>query len=132
MDVNTETMKQHVYLFAAGATLSQMRPSGFRGDKTLQTWDTCLTAILYAGNADRAQKTFEDWCQTPREGEDPVQTEIKKLVGAELIDQLLTEAGGREWDWPGISERLVESSPTMEGEAEAPPATEEAGYWVDV
>jgi len=131
MNANTETIK-HAYLFAAGATLSQMRPSGFRGDKTLQTWDTCLTAILYAGNAEQAQKTFEDWCQTPREGEDPVQTEIKKMVGVELIDQLLTESGGGQLDCPAISARLIESIPTIETEAQTSTTTEDPGYWVDV
>ena len=125
-------MKQHGYLFAAGVTLSQLRPSGFRGDKTLQTWDTCLTAILYAGDVDRAQKAFEDWCQAPREGQDPTQTEFKKFVRAELIDQLLTESGGKQFDWPEILNRWIALIPTIETEAEATTTTEDPGYWVDI
>src|SRR5205807_2682005 len=122
-------VKQTAYLFTAGATLSQMRP-GLRGGKTLQTWDTCMTAIVYGGDAARAQKTFEDWCQAPREG--AVQTEIKRIAGAELIDHLLTESGGQQLDWPSISQRFIESMPSIETEAEAPAAAEDPGYWVDV
>jgi len=124
----------NAYLFSAGVTLSQMRPSGTRGSKTLQTWDTCMTAIIHGGDADRAQKTFEDWCQTPREGGDAVHTEIKLIVCAEMIDHLLTELGDQQLNWPGISERLFGSVPTIEPETEAPAAAEDPGegYWVDV
>src|SRR6266566_9813662 len=128
-------MKQIGYLFTAGVTQSQMRPSpGLRGGKSLQSWDTCMSAIVYGGDAARAQTTFENWCQGPREGEDPVQTEIKKIVGAELVEQLLTESGGRQLDWPEISRTLMELESTIGTEAEPATATEDLGegYWVDV
>jgi len=67
-------MKLNGYLFNAGVTLSQMLPvPGIRGGKSLQTWDTCVSAIVYGGDAEPAQKTFEDWCRAPREGEEPMQ-----------------------------------------------------------
>jgi hypothetical protein len=124
-------VKQSGFLFTAGVTVSQMLSTGSRGDKTLRTWDTCSTAIIYGGDAVGAQKTFEDWCQAAREGEDPAQTEIKKIVGAELIDQLLTESGGQEFDWPAVSQRFKDSIPTIETETEAPSAAEDPGSWVD-
>jgi len=128
-------MKQIGYLFTAGVTQSQMRPSpGLRGGKSLQSWDTCMSAIVYGGDAARAQTTFENWCQGPREGEDPVQTEIKKIVGAELIEQLLTESGSQPLDWPGISQTFMESMSPIETEAEEESTTTDlgAGYWLDV
>jgi len=128
-------MKQIGYLFTAGVTQSQMRPSrGLRGGKSLQSWDTCMSAIVYGGDAARAQTTFENWCQGPREGEDPVQTEIKKIVGAELIEQLLTESGSQPLDWPGVSQTFMESMSPVETEAEEEITTSDLreGYWVDV
>ena len=122
------------YLFTAGVTLSQTLPSGSRSGKSLQTWDTCMSAIVYGGDAAGAQQTFEDWCQTQREGEDPVQTEIKKIIGAELVEQLLTESGGTPIDWPGICRRLLESPSIAETSPEAEAQTQDLGegYWVDV
>ena len=128
-------MKQIGYLFTAGVTQSQMRPSpGLRGGKSLQTWDTCMSAIVYGDDAGRAQKTFEDWCQGSQEGEDPVQTEVKNIVGAEIIEQLLTESGGQQLDWPEISQRFMESVSAIETEAETATTTDDLGegYWVDV
>src|SRR5206468_3619075 len=88
----------------------------------------------YGGDAGRAQKTFEDWCRRSPEGEGPVQTDIKKIVGAELIEQLLTESGGQQLDWSRISESLMEPVSAIETEAEAPTAPGDfgEGYWVDV
>ena len=123
-------MKQSGFLFAAGVTFSQMRP-GLRGGKTLQTWDNCVTAIIYGDDAGQAQKTFEDWCQSPQDGEDPGQTEIKTIVGAELVDQLLTESGGQPLDWPEISQRFKDSIPSIETGTETPIAAEDPGYWVN-
>jgi hypothetical protein len=128
-------MKQIGYLFTAGVTQSQMRPSpGLRGDKSLQTWDTCMSLIVYGGDAAIAQKAFEDWCQRLQEGEDPVQTEIKKIVGAEVIEQLLTESGDQPLDWPEISEKFMESLSAIETEAETITITGDLGegYWVDI
>jgi len=49
-------MNQTGYLFTAGVTISQVRSvPGVRGGKTLQTWDTCTTAIVYGDGAERAQ-----------------------------------------------------------------------------
>src|SRR6266849_9027174 len=51
-----------------------------------------------------------------------------------MIDHLLTELGDQQLNWPGISERLFGSVPTIEPETEAPAAAEDPGegYWVDV
>jgi hypothetical protein len=126
-------MKQSGYLFTAGVTVSQVRPVGVRGDQTLQTWDTCSTAIVYGDDAAQAQKTFEDWCQgPPREPDNPEQTEIKKLLGVELIDSLLTESGEQELSWPEIVQRVTELPLTTETEPDAPVTSDlREGYWVD-
>src|SRR6266568_4157293 len=127
-------MKQIGRLFTAGVTQSQMRPSpGLRGGKSLRSWDTCMSAIVYGGDAARAQTTFENCCQGPREGAG-IQTEIKKIVGVEFIEQLLTESGSQPLDWPGISQTFMESMSPIETEAEEETTTTffGAGYWVDV
>jgi hypothetical protein len=122
-------MKQRGFLFTAGVTSSQMRLSGERGGKTLQTWDTCVTAVICGEDPVQAQRTFEDWCQGPRDGDDPVQTDIRKIVAAELIDHVLTESGNRE-----LSRRWMEPAANIETEAEPPAVPEDLGegYWVDV
>ena len=73
-------------------------------------------------------------CQAPRQCEDPVRTDIKTIVSAELIDQLLTESGGQPLDWPGISQKLTDSIPGIETQAEPPALREDPGegYWVDI
>ena len=107
---------------------------GVRGGKTLQTWDTCITAIVYGDGAERAQKTFEDWCRAPRGGEDPPETEIKKIVGAEIIGQLLTESGTQNLDWSEISRKSADSgsAPAVDAEETKEPEDLGEGFWVDV
>src|SRR5207249_10583746 len=100
----------------------------------LQTWDTCMSLIVYGDDVSRAQKTFEDWCHASERGENPVQTEIKKIVGAQLVPEFLTEAGGQQLDWPEVATRLMEAAPANETEATEPAATADSGegFWVDV
>jgi len=125
-------MDEHGYLFSAGVTTSQMRPSGVRGVKTLQTWDTCVTAIVCGEDEVRAQKAFEDWCRRPSGDGDPAETEIKKIVGAQVIGQLLSESGDQRIEWPEISHKVMESIQAAESEADPPPESEDPGYWADV
>src|SRR2546423_3737325 len=128
-------MKQLGYLFTAGVTSTQMRPAQtLRGGKSLQSWDSCTSAIVYGDDLVRAQKTFEDWCKGPAEGEDPVQTEIKKIVAVQLVEQLLTEPGGEELDWTDISERAFGLVSPIETEAAEESTTGDMaeGYWVDI
>ena len=117
------------YLFTAGLTQSQIRAAPDRGGQMvdrLQTWDTCVSAIIYGGDAEQAQKRFEAWCcQTP-EGQNPVETDIKKVVAAQFVDQLLTESGGQPLDWPRVSRQVNDI-------LQATPVDDfEQGYWVDI
>jgi hypothetical protein len=117
------------YLFTAGLTQSQVRPAPGRGGQmvdSIQTWDSCVSAIIYGGNTEQAQKRFEAWCcQTP-EGQNPVETDIKKVVAAQFVDQLLTESGGQPLDWPRVSRQVNDI-------LQATPVDHlEQGYWVDI
>jgi hypothetical protein len=128
-------MKQIGYLFTAGVTSTRMLPAQtMRGGKTLQTWDSCVSAIVHGGDLARAQEAFEYWCQRATVGEDPVQTEIKKIVAAQVLEQLLTESGGEELDWSEIPKRILESVSPLETKAaaEAAPTDLAEGYWVDI
>ena len=113
--------EMNAYLFTAGVTKSQT--SAARG---FLTWDTCMSAIICGGDPARAQKEFEAYCQVPTEGQEPMETRIKKVVAGQFVDQLLTESGSEPLDWSQIAARVLDP--------EALPATDdfEQGYWVDV
>jgi hypothetical protein len=85
-----------------------------------------MSAIIYGGDPEQAQKRFEAWCRRTPEGENPVETEIKKVVAAQFVDQLLTESGGNLLDWPRISRQVNDI-------LQATPVDDfEQGYWVDI
>src|SRR2546425_881893 len=119
----------NAYLFSAGVTKSQVRPNPGRyrpSGESLQMWDSCLSAIVYGGELAQAQTAFEAWCRRCPENEKPIETEIKKIVAAPFIEQMLTETGSRPLDWDGISKHLWDI-------ALATPMDDfEQGYWVDV
>jgi hypothetical protein len=119
----------NAYLFNAGVRQSQVRPSPNRYGQmrdSLQTWDSCLTAIVYGGDADRAQKKFEAWCCTTPEGENAVETEIKKVLATQFVDQSFTETGGEAPDWPELSRQAYDVL-----QATAVDDFEQ-GYWVEI
>ena len=119
----------NAYLFTAGLTQSQVRPSPGRGGQmvdSLRIWDSCMSAIIYGGDPEQAQKRFEAWCRRTPEGENPVETELKKVGAAQFIDQLLTESGGNPLDWPRISRQVNDTLQTTAVD------DFEQGYWVDI
>ena len=119
----------NAYLFTAGLTQAQVRPTPGRGGQLvdrLLTWDTCVTAIIYGGDAEQAQKRFEAWCRLTPDGENPVEMDIKKVVAAQFVDQLLTESGGNPLDWPQISRQVNDTLQTTAVD------DFEQGYWVDI
>jgi hypothetical protein len=116
------------YLFTAGLTQFQVRPTPGRGGQMvdhLQTWDTCVSAIIY-GDAEQAQKRFEAWCRLIPDGENPVEMDFKKVVAAQFVDQWLTESGGQPLDWPRISRQVNDILQTTAVD------DFEQGYWVDI
>lgn len=118
----------NAYLFSAICSMSQLRPSasGPAAGDIFQTWDGCSTAILLAENPEAAQRSFEEGLHRQPEGESPVDVDVRKIAAAQLMDQLLTEAGSRPFDW----QALIEQHQTQ---LETIPLDEfEHGYWVDV
>jgi len=117
------------YLFTAGLTQTQVRPASGRGGQLLDSirnWDSCASAIIYGSDTQQAQKRFEAWCRRTSEGENPIEMEIKKVVAAQFVDELLTESGGRPLDWPQISRQVNDI-------LQATPVDDfEQGYWVDL
>jgi hypothetical protein len=119
----------NAYLFTAGLTQSQVRPSPGRGGQmvdSLRIWDSCMSAIIYGGDPEQAQRRFEAWCRQTPEGENPIETQIKKVGAAQFVDQLLTETGGNPLDWPRISRQVNDTLQTT------PVDDFEQGYWVDI
>jgi hypothetical protein len=82
--------------------------------------------IVVAENSDAAQAYFETWVRTQTPGENPMQIEIRKISGAEILEQLLTEEGSEPFDWPQISEKVIAQAESFDADAF------EQGYWVDV
>jgi hypothetical protein len=117
------------YLFTAGLTQSQVRPNPGRGGQmvdSIQTWDACVSAIIYGGDPEQAQKRFEAWCRQTPEGQNPAETVIKKVVASQFVDQLLMESGGQPLDWPRISRQVNDILQTTAVD------DFEQGYWVDI
>jgi hypothetical protein len=117
----------NAYLFSAGVTQTRLVSSGgYRGAaEALQTWDSCVSAIVYGGDVEQAQAAFEAWCRPPPESDKPGTSEIKRLVGAQFIDQVLTESGGKPPDWPDLARQNTETVETTAVD------DFEQGYWVD-
>jgi hypothetical protein len=117
------------YLFTAGITRMQSSQSFNRyghAIQNVQPMDYCKSAIIYGSDAQLAQKQFEAWCRKAPEGENPPDLEIKKLVAAQLVDELITESGGKPLDWPELSQQINDLM-------QATPADDfEQGYWVDI
>jgi hypothetical protein len=117
----------NAYLFSAVATWSQLRPnkSGYGPAETFQTWNSCVSQIVFGGSPDEAQKLFETSLRKQPEGENPVEVEIRKIAAAQFVDQLFTESGNAPMDWPKILKQA-------ESQLESTPADDfEQGYWVD-
>jgi len=117
------------YLFTAATTRSQMRLTPVEGHKTadrIHTWDACHSLIVCANNSDEAQKRFEEWLCTQPEEDNPMQIQIRRIVAAQFVDQLLTETEYAQINWPLIAQQ--EESFT----ATTPLDDFEQGYWVDV
>ena len=113
------------YLYTASVTQRQVRPVRGSGLEQLQVWDSALSAIVYGGDAQQAQKRFEAWCHLSPEGPHPLETQLGKIVGAEIIDQMLTEAGSQKVDWPELSRRVADMVLASAVD------DFEQGYWVD-
>lgn len=119
----------NAFFFTAEITQSQMRPApGHWAGTTerLETWDSCVSQIVYHADRDAAQKEFEKWIFSGPVEETPVQIDIKQIVVAPLVDQLFTERGNESIDWPQIS-GLADASLETANAAEL-----EQGYWADV
>jgi len=119
----------HAYLFTAAVSYSQVRETDVGRGLTanrLATWDSCTSLIMCGDNSEEAQTRFEAWLRRSPQDENPVQTEIRRLVAAQFMDQLLTESGHEPVDWTRISERVEPTLPSVEGE------DFDQGYWADV
>src|SRR5438552_2708476 len=80
-----QNISMNGYLFTAGLTQTQVIKTPGRGGQmidTIQTWDSCASAIIYGGDPEQAQARFEAWCRGSPEGENPAEVEIKKVIAA--------------------------------------------------
>jgi hypothetical protein len=87
--------------------------------------DSCLSLIVYGGEAEEAQAGFEAWLLRYREGDNPTPTQIEKLVAAPVVENLFTESTDKAIDWPQV---VNEAQIAME---KTEPDSAEEGHWVD-
>jgi hypothetical protein len=118
----------NAYLFTSILSITQFRPStgSLRQTHTLQTWDTCDSLIIIAEKSDKAQELFEEFIHRQPPDENPRQIEVRKIAGAQFVDQLFTEDRSEPLDWRRISEHAMTQ---MESTAVD---SFEQGYWIDV
>jgi hypothetical protein len=123
-------MSLNAYLFAASVTRTQVRPTQITREQTAemeQTWGETPDVIVCGDSPDDAQTKFEAWLNAQPKGQHPLQTQVHKIVAAQLVDQLLLETGSAPLDWPQIARQSwtdVESTPAE--------ASLSQGYWLDV
>ena len=109
------------YLFTAG-----VRQTRFVTGRGIQTWDSCVSAIVYGAEVGQAQRQFEQWCSQKPEGHEEAEILIKRIIAAQLVDQLITESGSKALPWSEISQRLLDpAAVTAVDESEQ-------GLWLDV
>jgi hypothetical protein len=117
----------NAYLFASISTVTQVRPTGdFRRTQTIQSWDASVSSIVIAPNSDKAQALFEERIRAQPPDENPMHIEVRKISGAQFLDQLLTEEGTELLDWSQIAEGAIAQAESFDADAF------EQGYWVDV
>jgi hypothetical protein len=120
----------NVYLVSAGATLRQMGRgvgSGAMGEveiiNQVRIWDVCSDSIVGGNSAEEAQQRFETWLKTSQEKH--IEVDIKRVVAAQFLDQLLTESGSTAIEWPRICQEATARLETTSLD------DFEQGYWVD-
>jgi hypothetical protein len=87
--------------------------------------DACSNVILYGGDEAAAWKAFEESLLNSADSEVPAPPRIQMMVGAPVLDQLLTETGNAPIQWPEVTDeilRILESTPMD---------SQEQGYWVE-
>jgi hypothetical protein len=109
------------FLFNAG-----IRQTRSVKDRGVQTWDACVSAIVYGSDAGEAQTRFEEWCLRKPEDDPKAIIQIKRIVAAQLVDQLLSESGASPLDWRQIAGRALDP------DALSVVDESEQGLWVDV
>ncbi len=119
----------NAYFFTAAITVSQVvEVTDSRGQTQLQprTWETRENAVVFGDRADAAQNAFEGWLDARSRAENPSEIEINRVLAAQFVDELFTEAGGVSVDWVKTREEadaVLQSIPLDDFEQ---------GYWADV
>ena len=103
----------NAYLFSAGVAYSQMtkeagtdQMGGLEMINRPREWEACADFVIVAETPEQAREKLENRLNTP--SDDGVQGRIKKIVAAQFIDQLLTESGNQNVDWPALCQRVTD------------------------
>lgn len=122
-------MALNAYFFAVAASCAGLVPVKDRHggvSKSLQSWDSCTTKIIFGASPEEAQRTAEAEFDKLAAAEPESETTVHKTTITPFVDILITESGNLPLDWPNILKKMETS---MEG---AQVDDFEQGYWVDV
>jgi hypothetical protein len=84
-----------------------------------------VSQIVCENGPEEAQKMFEAWL-VPENAQEPVPTEIIKIVATQMLDRLFAESGFAPLNCMDISKEVAAAA------LEAPIDDFEQGYWADV
>ncbi len=87
--------------------------------------DSCLSLILYGADAELTLKDFETRVMKSGDPSDPDSIKIERIIGAPILDRILSETGEEAIDWQRIGEDQLRIFEATE------PGSLEQGYWVD-
>ncbi len=88
--------------------------------------DACTTALLYGAEQDAAWKAFEAALLSPSAEEDPtVPRKMERMVGAPVLEELLTENGNVPSDWENLAREALQIVESTAADDQG------QGYWAD-
>lgn len=127
-------MAQTGYLFTAGVTITQKLDSpGPRSSTTLQSWDTCMSAIVHGEDAASAQRTFEGGVSALAKAR--LKRSSEKFSVPSLWANCSRNPAAKQWIGAAISQKVTRSEPTNDtDDTDAPdePVDHGEGFWVNV
>jgi hypothetical protein len=125
---NSRFDAMHAYLMTGLTERSTLFPADASHGRVEEyySWVACDTRIVWTESREAARKLFGEFLGQPPEDYPPTESKIKRVVTAQFITELLTEAGPAPLHWAAIREQAIAS-------LQSTPADDfEQGYWVDV
>jgi len=117
------------YFIATSITVAELVPGKTGGRAPagmVQAWSSRGTMLFVAETPEAAQILVDESLAAQTTGDHPREIKVHEMVIAQVVGELLTEAGNVPLDWPEIARQSrVDLETTPEGFFEQ-------GYWLDI